>query len=539
MKNLILILAVFLLLSYSSNAQTWAWANSGGGPSGDYGRQICCDNDGNIYMSGSIMSSPVYFQTDTLITNGFNDCFIAKYNASGEEQWVIQFGGNNTYAQGEGVTGICFDTISNHLYLAGSFVTSCSFDSLHLTTGEGDKQILVAKFDANGHCLWAKSAGGPGRDVAGNPLITEDGSLMIAGDLEYGGYFESDYVPAGGFIARFDSLGNYLWGKKIFTNCSGEIALYNSDIFALYATNASTFTIDTLTITEPSIKWKFLARFDSVGTVKWVRVFGGPENLSWGNLVMDNFGNCYFPGMFSGSYALFGNDSLYSGGAKNYYLAKYDQNGNKKWLQQAIAPIDIFGEGMALDAGANLVVTGSFSDTVQFDTVQLIANGIEDAFVARYDSSGNYMNAIQVGMRASGKDIICDVNGSIIITGEFFDAIDFGITTLESNGSCDAWVAKLSSFALNIKEAEKTNKGLLIYANPTTGNCNIQVPDDFLYEDNLVLSIYNLNGQLIQQQSLVMNQEKVALNLEAEAKGVYTAVLSNGKKSYTGKIIFE
>jgi hypothetical protein len=34
-----------------------------------------------------------------------------------------------------------------------------------------------------------------------------------------------------------------------------------------------------------------------------------------------------------------------------------------------------------------------------------------------------------------------------------------------------------------------------------------------------------------------MIEGKIKLNLEAEAKGVYNVTLSNGKKSYNGKIV--
>jgi len=85
----------------------------------------------------------------------------------------------------------------------------------------------------------------------------------------------------------------------------------------------------------------------------------------------------------------------------------------------------------------------------------------------------------------------------------------------------------------------KTNNQLLIYANPTTGKCTITVPDDFLNESNLTLSIFDNSGKLIQQKKLEMNDGKIKVDLDAEAKGIYTAVLSNGKKSYTGKIVFE
>jgi len=58
-------------------------------------------------------------------------------------------------------------------------------------------------------------------------------------------------------------------------------------------------------------------------------------------------------------------------------------------------------------------------------------------------------------------------------------------------------------------------------------------------ETNLVLSIYDNAGKLIQQKTLEMNDGNIKLNLEQEAKGVYNVVLSNKKKSYNGKIVFE
>lgn len=65
------------------------------------------------------------------------------------------------------------------------------------------------------------------------------------------------------------------------------------------------------------------------------------------------------------------------------------------------------------------------------------------------------------------------------------------------------------------------------------------MPDDFVNEKNLVLSIYDNKGKLIQQKTLEMNDGNIKLNLEQEAKGVYNVVLSNNKKSYNGKIVFE
>jgi hypothetical protein len=83
------------------------------------------------------------------------------------------------------------------------------------------------------------------------------------------------------------------------------------------------------------------------------------------------------------------------------------------------------------------------------------------------------------------------------------------------------------------------NKKLIIYPNPSKGECNITIPDEFLNEKNLTLSIYDNTGKLIRQTKVEVNTGNIKLNLEAEAKGVYYARLSNGKKNYSGKIVLQ
>jgi hypothetical protein len=106
-------------------------------------------------------------------------------------------------------------------------------------------------------------------------------------------------------------------------------------------------------------------------------------------------------------------------------------------------------------------------------------------------------------------------------------------------GGKDAFVAKIDlKTAIPEYRIDGSNE-LFIYANPNEGKCTIDVPDDFLYENNLVLRIFDTSGKLIRQTPLVMNEGRIQLSLEQEAKGIYTATLSNNEKSYHGRIVFE
>ena len=103
----------------------------------------------------------------------------------------------------------------------------------------------------------------------------------------------------------------------------------------------------------------------------------------------------------------------------------------------------------------------------------------------------------------------------------------------------DIYIAKLDAIT-GVENVERVaNNSLLIYANPNQGKCNITIPAEFNNEKILVLSIFDNTGKLIQQNKLNINDGTIKLSLEAEAKGIYNVSLSNGKRSYSGKIVFE
>jgi len=80
---------------------------------------------------------------------------------------------------------------------------------------------------------------------------------------------------------------------------------------------------------------------------------------------------------------------------------------------------------------------------------------------------------------------------------------------------------------------------LLIYANPNTGLCNVTIPEEFRQEKKLTLQIFDQTGRLVQEVRVEMAGASVRLDIRAQAKGLYHAILSNGKKNYAGKIVFE
>jgi hypothetical protein len=134
-------------------------------------------------------------------------------------------------------------------------------------------------------------------------------------------------------------------------------------------------------------------------------------------------------------------------------------------------------------------------------------------------------------------------DGSINVLGRFFNTATFGNTTLidQFDSWGDMFIAQHTPLIVGLNEKNNKEPGntLLIYANPSQGRCTINIPQELQNEKTLYLLVYNNTGQLIHHETINMQAERVSINLEAFAKGIYNAVLTNGKLKYEGKIVFE
>ena len=546
------------MLSLACSAQNWQWAKQAGSSSYDSGTSIIEDNLGNLYATYNVGEPLAYFQTDTFLVSGWNDFFLVKYDNNGNELWVKQFGGsynNAIYIKSEGMAGLRYNISSNCIYVTGSFVGSCNFGSYTLTTYPNDKNGFIAKFDLNGNCLWAKNIGSPFDDDGGVAFnLTPNGDIVFANTFNGIGYIDTLMLSGGGYLGKIDNNGTLLWVKKIINavpaTLSGGIgagaipfslAYFNNEIFILSYKAADTCIIDsTIQFISSNNYPHILSKFTPQGNVISAIEVGRPYT-DWGKLAMDATGNCYFASRFFGGYAIFDNDTIHATGTTDFFFAKYDQNLNFQWVRQSNASNNARAIGCSADALGNVYITGSFSGNATFGSFYVSANTSEDMFLARYDANGNCL-----GIRHEGQGIGYGVqtlqDGSCVVTGNYYGNITFGATpTLTGYGGNDIFIAKHDAIT-GLGEggnSRMANNQLLIYANPNAGKCNITVPDDFLNEKNLTLSIYDNTGKLIQQQNLEMNDGKIKVNLEQEAKGIYNVTLSSKIKSYNGRIVFE
>ena len=128
-----------------------AWAKKSGGANSDYGNGIASYSDGTTiitgYFSGIITFGEAESQVD-LVSSGFEDIFIAKYNGDGSLVWTKRAGGTD-YDGGNAIAS----------YTDGSSIVTGRFDGTAIF-GESANQVslvsdggydnFIVKYNSNG-----------------------------------------------------------------------------------------------------------------------------------------------------------------------------------------------------------------------------------------------------------------------------------------------------------------------------------------------------------------------------------------------------
>jgi hypothetical protein len=523
------------------------WSDHAGGNQLDGGGYVSSDNNGNTYVSGITQSSLCFFDNDTI----HQSLFIAKYNSSGDRIWLLTFINGTGSLDGEdGNITLTLDSIRQTLLVSGSFYGYLGLPNDSALWGI-QNTVFLMKIDLEGHIKWAKTAGGVGDDQAFGITYDAIGNIFISGSNSDSAHFDNIIIPRGGFLAKYDSGGNVLWAKhkfRFFTRYGGgypfdevnpQKILVNQNSLLVYGdVMRDTVVIDTITLKNPpGFTSSFISSYTLSGDLKWIKCAGGPSGAS-GDFTTDRLKNIYITGLYT-SKSVFGTDTLVQpGNLGDAFLAKYDTNGNLHWVTN-LKCSEAWGLAVATDTGGSVYFAGQFYGNAYFgNTLISSMYGGNNMFLARYASSGNNIGVVQFG-EGGIYGLATDNEHNVCLTGDFLDTLVLGRNTYSSYGYFDFFVAKCSPITNGIESKSKKDDKLLIYANPTTGICNIEIPESFQNEKELTLFVYNTTGKLIQKVIITIINDKITFDIQAQAKGIYPVILTNGIRSYSGKIIFE
>lgn len=278
------------------------WTRQFGSAGIDSAKGVAVDGAGNVYITGEINGT---FGG----SSAKPDVFLAKYNSTGTQIWIKQFGTPvNDYSQ-----SVAVDQAGN------IYITGYTDGALPGYTNKGFMDIFVAKYNTSGTQVWLRQFGTTKTDVANGVAVDQAGSIYLTGytDSAFSGYTNAGYSDA--FVAKYNSNGAQVWIRQFGKNTkdiangvavdkSGSIYITGTTQGSLGATNAGTF--------DP-----FTAKYNSTGTQVWIRQFGTRGTDIANGVAVDKTGSVYITGYTEGVL-----DPPNSGGANDAFLAKYPAN---------------------------------------------------------------------------------------------------------------------------------------------------------------------------------------------------------------------
>lgn len=223
----------------------------------------------------------------------------------------------------------------------------------------------------------------------------------------------------------------------------------------------------------------FLLKANSAGQVLWAVKAGGTSDERGTSVSVDNAGNVYITGYFQGT-TNFSGTPITSVGLQDIFVAKYNSAGALQWVRRAGGTGADLGSGIAADNAGNVVVTGEFKNTADFGAINLTAGG-SDAFVAKYDATGAVVWAKNGAGpdNSRGLDVTCDATGNIYATGQFTNDITFDV--LQTNNIFNAIYLVKFNAAGNEQWFRKIGGAVsnIAYSLEVDATANVYITGDF------------------------------------------------------------
>jgi len=507
------------LTKYNSQGELLWAKHFGGTTTSEAPHGIECDNAKNIYVTGYFGSTTVTGSLSadfnpngggTILTQGNEDCFAAKYDENGNYQWAFGLGNIGAETQ-ERAWDISVEPDGN-FYIGGGYHGTINFNPLGnemtKTLSDENAGLFLSKYSTNGLCQWIVSINSGCTSVFTEAYITFDhdnnGNIYVAGNFR---------------------------GNNVDFNPNGTPFLLSSS----------------------GLTDMFIAKYNSIdGTLIWIKQIGSTvaEVVSPGALRCDNNGNPFFTGRLSGTGNVDFDPSNSTVNVSNsaLFLASYDTNGN---IRNAIGMNSGAGDGghrVSFDNNNNVFIAGWMNGTATFGNITLTATSpTSDVFVAKFNNElTTCYFAFNFGGNESSANNICaglivDKQNNFYITGQLYGTnADFDPSTvnqllLSSVGQNDCFVAKYDNSG-NLWKNSTTAINNQIENNISINICPNPANDIIFVtgvNGKFKVTINDMSGKMVFNKQINNNQ----INIRNFQSGIYTMKIETEKEIITKRFV--
>lgn len=465
-----------------------SWGTYFGGSSAENNCAMTLSDSGQVILTGNtsstsnIATSGVYQGT----YGGSTDAFLVKYSPTGARIWSTYFGGS---ANDQG-----FSVRTDHqgnIFLAGTTSsTGLAAAGAFQNTQAGGADAYLAKFTPDGTLLWMSYFGGVNGDNGRGVAVDAFGNAYLVGFTQNTSGIASlgaQQTTVGGtydgFVSSWTSSGSlnwatYLGGAAFDYGYSVTFSDVSNTLFVAGSTSSSA-GIATPNAADTSFNGgtdAFLAAYSPAGALQWCTYYGGSATDDGNGVADDIAGDVYITGATASTsgIASAGAHQTAMAGVNDAFLARFTQNGQFKWGTYKGGSGNDYGWSVSCDRYRNVYLAGSTasaSGMASAGAYQSIFGGIEDGFVARFDSLSHFYSCSYIGGAASErvKSIRNDSIGSVFIGGytQSNDSISSASAAqIASGGALDGFVMKL----VNCNAAPTTPTSIIGSSSACLGN---------------------------------------------------------------------
>ncbi|MFY0672319.1 MAG: T9SS type A sorting domain-containing protein [Bacteroidia bacterium] len=396
--------------------------------------------------------------------------------------------------------------------------------SQHKTIGPGS---YIVKLDTAGQIIWSRSINGNSTitdltvDRKGNIAVSAiyNGNIYINSQDTTIRYFKDkkSYDAKGSFVISFDKNGKFLWSNNIasisevFIDKVGFGKDNSVIVVGSYLNRINLNPKGDPKYLERQEAPVFMAHYDKDGLLIKARSIKSDSWIQVQSLSIDNDYNIILGAYFNGDINLeaINKNKDFLGDGKTVVI-KFNENLNPIWGIRLKTSKSFTFNACKVDLNQNIYLAGAFFSSVAFDPDNnrdfTTHKGYGDAFVVKYDSSGNFKNLLSFGSSSINTvvDLSLGSGSSMYITGSTEGATDFNPsandTTMVTSQYGTYFVAKYVGFEklMWVKHSEIDRNWLETAALCVNANTSAiwTIGTNTWPHSNTCFSVYDSTGEL-------------------------------------------
>ncbi|MFY9309868.1 MAG: T9SS type A sorting domain-containing protein [Bacteroidia bacterium] len=513
--SILLFCTILFSFSFSLTAQSFQWAKKEGNQTN--GKKITTDDAGNSYVYGEIFATTTVGGQNLDPANG--DYFIIKYDNAGAVVWVKQLDSME-------VSDIA--STNTDVFLTGRFGTGASFAGTPVAGGSG-WDGFVARVSASGSLVWVETLTNAGSYESVNSLALDGGGNIYVTGVYRGAtatmgttMLTGNYGLESMFLIKMASDGNITWTQSVTSDdgsaSGGSVSVAPSgNIYVMSTAFGDSVYYGSMYYYAGPYEAELLVHYNSSGTAL--------DFIEINHISQDNVTDMYVDGN-SNVY------TLQTNYLTSYTLAKYSPALDTIWvLADGMGGHLSVGE-IEINQAGQVIVVGDVGEAATFGNTTTVQAGV--GFLAYYTPTGTFISVKQIpGSSVFMRSASRDSSDNIYITGTFTDTVNFDGIELIATGVNASFVAKYGFGSTGLELTTLTEENISIYPNPcSSGLLTCEVSKS---AGEVNVELYNVTGEKIYQGRL--NEELNQIDLSGKAAGMYMVNISTQNKVVGKRIV--